>query len=142
MLIFNGRVFGDKGVGKPTCKAKFVVDYVIWSPSSMMFLSKFEIKEVCPLYSDANNKIKFALKGYVMPTQPKMSSCPETKHKRLKENKKQVVFENLIQSKVNEILHTLSDMTQPNKDYNSAFMSEIKEIFRTKRTNTFSKRKV
>ena len=39
MLILNGRAFGDKGVGKPTCKDKSVVDYVICSSSSMMFLS-------------------------------------------------------------------------------------------------------
>ena len=50
MLILNGRDFVDKGVGKPTCKDKSVVDYVICSSAAMMFLSNFEIKEFCPLY--------------------------------------------------------------------------------------------
>ena len=92
MLILNGRAFGDKGVGKPACKDKSVVDYVICSSSSMMFLSNFKVEEFCPLYSDAYNVIKFALIGNVMPTQPKMSSCPETKHKRWEENKKTFIF--------------------------------------------------
>ena len=92
MLILNGRAFGDKGVGKPTCKDKSVVDYVICSSSSMMFLSNFEVEEFCPLYSGAHNVIKFTFKGNVMPTQPKMSSCPETKHKRWEENKKNIFF--------------------------------------------------
>ena len=117
-LILNGRDFVDKGVGKPTFKDKSVDDNVICSSTAMMFLSNFEIKEFCPLYSDAHNVIKFALKDNVMPTQPKTSSCPEAKHKRLEENKKKLLlFENLIQNKVNEIQYTLNDMTQPNKDY-------------------------
>ena len=44
MLIFNGRAFGDKGVGKPTCKDKYVVDYVICSSSSMMFCQILKLK--------------------------------------------------------------------------------------------------
>ena len=83
MLILNGRAFGDKGVGKPTCQDKSIVDYVICSSSSMMFLSNFEIKNCCPLYSDAHNVIKFVLKGNVMPTGPKVSSCLETKQKNV-----------------------------------------------------------
>ena len=31
MLILNGRAFGDNGVGKPKCKNKSVVNYVICS---------------------------------------------------------------------------------------------------------------
>ena len=57
MLILNGRAFSDKGVGKPTCEDKSVVDYVICSSSSMMFLSNFEIEEACTLYADAHNVI-------------------------------------------------------------------------------------
>ena len=106
----------------------------------MMFLSNFEIEEFCPLYSDAHNAIKFALKGNVMPTQPKMSSCQETKHKRWEENKKDLFFENLNQNKVDEILNTLNDMTQPNKDDINAIMSKIEDIFKTTSNNTFAKR--
>ena len=131
ILILNGRAFGDKDVGKPICKDKSVVDYVICSSSSMMFLSNFEVEEFCPLYSDAHNVIKFALKGNVMPTQPKMSSCPETKHKRCEENKKHLCFENLNQNKVDEILNTLNGMTQPTKDDINALMSEFEDIFKT-----------
>ena len=57
-----------------------------------------------------------------MPTQPKTSSCPEAKHKHLEENKKHLFFENLNQNKVNEILYTLNDMTQPNKDYQCSYV--------------------
>ena len=46
-----------------------------------------------------------------MPTQPKMSSCPETKHKRWEENKKHLFFENLNKKKVDGILNTLNGMT-------------------------------
>ena len=141
MLILNGRALGDKGVGKPTCKDKSVVDYVICSSSSMMFLSNFEAEEFCPLSSDARNVIKFALKGNVKPTQPKMSSCPETKHKRWEENKKHLFFENLNQNKGDEILKTLNGMTQPTKDFINASMSEIEDIFKTTRKNTFAKQK-
>ena len=88
MLILNGRTFGDKGVGRPTCKDKSVIDYVICSSSSsMMFLSNFKIKEFRQLYLDAHNEIKFALTGNVMPTHPKMSSSLETKHKCLEKTK-------------------------------------------------------
>ena len=43
MLILNGRAFGDKCVGQPTGKDKFVVDCVICSSCSIAFLTNFEI---------------------------------------------------------------------------------------------------
>ena len=102
------------------------------------FLSNFKIEEFCPLYSDAHNVIKFALKGNVMPTQPKMSSWPETKFKRWEENKKHLFFENQNLNKVDEILNTLNDMTKANKDDINAIMSEIEDIFKATRNNTFA----
>ena len=63
MVILNGRAFGDKRIGATTCKDKSVVDYVMCTSSCISFLSSFEVKEFCPLFSDAHNRIEFSLKS-------------------------------------------------------------------------------
>ena len=59
-----------------------------------------------------------------------------------KKAKKDLFLENLDQNKVNEILNTLNDITQPSKDSINAIMTKIEGIFKTTRNNTFSKQKV
>ena len=105
-------------------------------------MTNFEINEFCPLYSDAHNAIKFSLKGNIIPTRGTTSSHPNDKYKRWEESKKDLFLENLDQNKVNEILNTLNDITQPSKDSINAIMTKIEGIFKTTRNNTFSKQKV
>ena len=58
LLILNGRVGGDKGVGKFTCKNASVVDYFIASPNVFTLIADFDVMEFdhclsdvhCPLY--------------------------------------------------------------------------------------------
>ena len=50
-------------------------------------------------------------------------------------------FENLNQNKVNKILNTLNDITQPNKASINAIMFETEDLFTTTCNNTFSKQK-
>ena len=52
-----------------------------------------------------------------------------------------LLLENLNQNKVNEILKTLNDITQPNKDSINAIMFEVEDLFKTTCNNTFSKQK-
>ena len=58
----NGGAFSDKGIGKTTCKDSSVVDYVISSVPMLKYLSYFEIKEFCSLYSDSHCPSEFRLK--------------------------------------------------------------------------------
>ena len=48
-----------------------------------------------------------------------------------KKAKKKLFLENLDQNKVNEILNTLHDITQPSKDSINAIMTKIEGIFAT-----------
>ena len=72
-----------------------------------------------------------------MPTQVTANSHPNDKHKRWEESKKDLFLENLNQNKMNEILNTLNDITQPSKDSINAIMTKIEGIFKTTHNNTF-----
>ena len=62
LIILNGRAFSDKGIGNTTCKNSSVVDYIISSVPMLKYLSYFEIKEFCSLYSDSHCPSEFRLK--------------------------------------------------------------------------------
>ena len=47
----------------------------------------------------------------------------------------------LNQNKVDKILNSLNDMTQPNEDDINVIMSEIRDIFKTTRINAFDEQK-
>ena len=138
MLILNDRALGDKGVGQTTCKDNFVVDYVICTSYSTTFCQISKLKNfvhfIQTLIMRSNSLLKVS---NVIPTQATASS-----RSTLGRNKIILFLENLNQSKVNEILNTLNDKTQPNKASINAIMFEIEDLFTTTCNNAFSKQKV
>jgi hypothetical protein len=55
LLIANGRLGKDKGIGALTCKEATVVDYCILSPELFTCIIDFEILPFDPLVSDIHN---------------------------------------------------------------------------------------
>ena len=54
LVIANGRVGDDTGVGKCTCKDKSVVDYCILSKDLFSKVKYFSVMEFCEIYSDVH----------------------------------------------------------------------------------------
>jgi hypothetical protein len=65
MIICNGRVGKDKGVGEFTCKHSSVVDYYIVSPNGLKIINSFSILEPSKLFSDVHSPLSLTLKCYI-----------------------------------------------------------------------------
>ena len=61
LLIANGRLGKDKGIGALTCKEATVVDYCILSPELFTCIIDFEILPFDPLVSDIHNAMYFEM---------------------------------------------------------------------------------
>ena len=57
LLITNGRLGKDQGVGDLTCKNTTVVDYCILSPELFAYVSEFEVLPFDPMISDVHNAL-------------------------------------------------------------------------------------
>ena len=57
LLIANGRLGKDKGIGSLTCKNSTVVDYCILSPELFTHVSAFEVLPFDPMISDIHNAL-------------------------------------------------------------------------------------
>lgn len=138
MIILNGRAFHDKGVGKTTCKNTSVVDYVICSTSTVEFLSNYEVRDFCPLFSDAHNPIEMSLTSH---NDDEQSSKVYKKCKvnAWEESKSNVYVENLDRSKLQEVEDKLDSITSPDKDTVNDIMRDIEDIFIKAKNKTFSK---
>jgi hypothetical protein len=54
LLIVNGRVGDDAGIGKPTCKGVSVVDYVVASPALFSHITSFSVADFNECLSDVH----------------------------------------------------------------------------------------
>ena len=54
MIILNGRIGLDKGVGRTTSKDCSLVDYIISSPAMVSYFKRFEVLDFDPVYSDVH----------------------------------------------------------------------------------------
>ena len=61
LLIANGRIFNDQGIGKTTCKNVSLVDYLLLTPNLFDVISDFDIIEFNPMFADVHNRIHFNL---------------------------------------------------------------------------------
>ena len=59
MIICNGRVGKDKGVGEFTCKNSSVVGYCIVSPNGPTIINSFSILEPSKLFSDVHSSVAY-----------------------------------------------------------------------------------
>ena len=66
LLIVNGRIGSDHGLGKLTCKQKSVVDYIIVSPRVFANVQKFKIEQFSELYSDVHCALSIEIKKQVI----------------------------------------------------------------------------
>ncbi|CAG2235955.1 unnamed protein product [Mytilus edulis] len=57
LLIVNGRLGKDKGIGALTCKTTTIVDYCILSPELFPYISEFEVLPFDPMISDVHNAL-------------------------------------------------------------------------------------
>ncbi|CAG2221387.1 unnamed protein product [Mytilus edulis] len=57
LLIVNGRLGKDKGIGALTCKNTTIVDYCILSPELFPYISEFEVLPFDPMLSDVYNAL-------------------------------------------------------------------------------------
>ncbi|CAG2222549.1 unnamed protein product [Mytilus edulis] len=57
LLIVNGRLGKDKGIGALTCKNTTIVDYCILSPELFPYISEFEVLPFDPMISDVHNAL-------------------------------------------------------------------------------------
>ncbi|CAG2199234.1 unnamed protein product [Mytilus edulis] len=57
LLIVNGRLGKDKGIGALTCKNTTIVDYCILSPELFPYISEFEVLPFDPMLSDVHNAL-------------------------------------------------------------------------------------
>ena len=140
-IILNGQAFADKGIGATTCKDKSVVDYVICTSSCISFLSSFEVKEFCPLFSDAHNRIEFSFKYRSVNNFDETKVETEGSHKRWEEPKRNLFIQNLDPVKIQEVSDKLSAITQPNEASINEVMSDIEIILKMSKLNTFAKKK-
>ena len=63
MIILNGSLGSDKGIGKVTSKECSVVDYVIASSLVLPYFRKFEILDFDPIYSDVHCGVSFSIES-------------------------------------------------------------------------------
>ena len=67
MIILNGRLGSDKGVGKVTSKEWSVLDYAIASPLMLPYIRKFEILDFDPIYSDVHCAVSLSIESIQHP---------------------------------------------------------------------------
>ena len=111
VVIANGRIGADKGIGKTTCDGKSVIDYILCSPSLLHLIISFEVDEFCYLKSDKHNAINMSLKCNA---NTKGNNSDEVKTDRVKRTKWENDLENeFVQSinedQINEINHNMID---------------------------------
>ena len=71
MIILNGRLGSDKGIGKVTSKECSVVDYAIASPLMLPYFRKCEILDFDPIYSDVHCAVSFSIESIQHPDHSK-----------------------------------------------------------------------
>ena len=99
----------------------------------------FEIKDFCSLYSDAHSVIEFPVKSQVNVQCRNENFQADRINKRWEEPEKQLFVETLDHSKIQEVMNKLNNTTQQNKENINNIMSDIEDIFKTTRNNTFTK---
>jgi hypothetical protein len=62
LSIVNGRIGGDKNIGKLTCKNSSIVDYVISSVDFLKCIVDMDVLEFSKLYSDVHSPISLSIK--------------------------------------------------------------------------------
>ena len=136
LIILNGRAFSDKGIGKTTCKNSSVVDYVISSVPMLKYLSYFEIKEFCLLYSDSHCPSEFRLKiSNSLQNNSRVHSNVKVKPwtTSLSSN-----FEsNIDVSEVNTINDMLLNNERGGKEMINEIMTKIEHVFSNSAEKTF-----
>ena len=129
MLILNGRAFLDRNIGRTTCKNSSVVGYVICSLSFLKYLTNFEIKYFCELYSDAHAPIEFSLRRMLPSNNKEYTSIAENKIKPLDESKSSNFVQDIDRSKIEELNENLLNTDNFNRDEINDIMSRIGSIF-------------
>ena len=139
LLILNGRAFLDRNIGRTTCKNSSVVDYVICSLSFLKYLTYFEIKDFCELYSDAHAPIEFSLRRMLPSNNKEYISIAENKIKPWDESKSSEFVQNIDRSKIEELNENLLNMDSFNRDEINDIMSRIGSIFTSSAEKTFGR---
>ena len=146
LYIMNSRIGSDRNIGEKTCKDSSVVDYLILSSNMFPIITKFEIEEFLPLYSDCHCMLRFSLKTH----DEKYASTSiqeENKQSFIKWKKeKKDEFINKIHDDLNGVIRNVNiklDELSSNDNVTAAelnkIVSDIGENFKTAAAETFGK---
>ena len=135
LLIVNGRVGEDKGVGQFTSKNNSVIDYVLAPPNFFSQFHTFQIHEFNPLLSDVHALISFEIYArHENDTESiENSFIPKIKWDQSKISAFLENFDALNLKKIEEKIET-NDLSQNHLD---DIVSDINQIFDDAKTKTF-----
>ena len=151
LFIVNGRIGGDKNIGKLTCKNSSIVDYVISSVDFLKCIVDMDVLEFSKLYSDVHSPISLSIKFKPLaePCEPGVHEDENTVNSTEKPRKwndsLKLDFLNNLNIKTIHDLETQLDnldkenITQPEIDscvnkLGNIFLSTAKETFGTRYT--------
>ena len=133
MLIANGRLGDDKGVGMVTSKSVSTIDYLIASPQCFNNIENFQVLPFCPILSDIHSPLSFEYKLTIpqiteTDTEGSQGSPKTPKWCRLKSN---TFIENIDRDKVDELSSALDTIIE------SGVSKQVIELFTDKLSNIF-----
>ena len=144
IFILNGRMDKDLEQPKLTCKDRSTVDYFISTAQNFKFLHDFEILDFNLLFSDAHCPITLTLD--ILANKNEVRSNNQKSDPKVKlwdENKSQNFVENISQSDVDDILHSVNDITPEttNTETVNEIVRKIEALFVSNSKNTFGVKK-
>ena len=135
ILIFNGRVGDDCGVGKVTITYNTTIDYVIGSQNLIKNVTQFKILDFNPLYSDVHcgllTRVKFTGASQASKVSQNIEGEPCVRPARWRVEKESEYVNRVDVSGVNELIarvHQLS-VDDISKELKDVLIKPIKEVF-------------
>ena len=136
MYIANGRCGNDKDVGSPTSKGISTVDYVVVTESLLNKIVHFLIEPFDPMFSDIHSPVAFTL--YIRRQNTDSSDNEEIKGEEYTNKRhfsrpkwrnefKNKMSENLLNSDLVDILNDIEIMQQNNKDVTQVEIDDVVE---------------
>ncbi|CAG2242759.1 unnamed protein product [Mytilus edulis] len=124
LLIVNGRLGKDKGIGALTCKNTTIVDYCILSPELFPYISEFEVLPFDPMISDVHNALHVKILCKLIDVNKCMNSGePSTIVKAVWDSKNLQSFNDCLNDKLDAI-----DIASVSKDSINSLIEECNNI--------------
>ena len=152
IMIYNGRLGEDRGIGKATTTYGTTIDYVIGSWQLTSFVMQFSVLDFDPLCSDVHCGLHTQLKfGTVVKSNMAMDDRNGGKEiclkqpGRWKDEKKDNYLNNIDESKINSLILTMDELTVDEVSYKvkqiliepavTVFQPMVKNLYKKKSNN-------